>query len=69
MISRTIFKKTIFNLSKALERPPVRSSVRFKAIPNKILMNTIPSILFSTKAPNMLFGKIRNTVSYRSALP
>ena len=62
MISKTIFKKTIFIFSKAFESPEVKSSVRFNAIPNKILMKTIPNILFSTKAPKILLGNILRTV-------
>ena len=54
MINKTIFKKTIFIFSKAFESPEVKSSVRFNAIPNNILMKTIPNILFSTKAPKIL---------------
>ena len=41
MISKTIFKKTIFIFSKAFESPEVKSSVRFNAIPNKILMKKL----------------------------
>ena len=49
--------------------PPVSSSVKLSAIPNTILMKTMPSILFSTKAPNILFGKIRITVPYKLESP
>ena len=62
-MSKTIFKKTVFRRSNDFDKPPVNSSVKFNAIPNKILTNTIPSMLFSTKAPKILFGKILNTVS------
>lgn len=69
MMIKTIFKKTIFNLSKFLERLSVRLSVRFRAIPNKTLIKTIPSMLFSTKAPKILFGNILITVSNKLASP
>ena len=69
MTIKTIFIKTIFNLSKFLERLSVRLSVRFRAMPNKILMKTIPNILFSTKAPKILLGKTFKTVSYKLASP
>jgi len=69
MMIKTIFIKTIFNLSKFLERLSVRLSVRFRAMPNKILMKTIPNILFSTKAPKILLGKTFKTVSYKLASP
>ena len=41
IINKTIFKKTVLSLSKDFESPSVKSSVRFKAIPNKILINKI----------------------------
>ena len=59
----------MFNLSKFLERLSVRLSVRFKAMPNNILIKTIPNILFSTNAPKILLGKTLNTVSYKLASP
>ena len=66
---KTIFKKTIFNLSKFFERLFVSSSVRFKAIPNNTLIKTIPSMLFSTNAPKILFGNIFITVPYKLESP
>ena len=69
IINKTIFKKTILNLSKVLENPFVKSSVRFKANPNKMLINTIPSMLFSINAPKILLGKILRTVPYKLESP
>ena len=43
--------------------------MRFRAIPNKMLINTIPNILFSIKAPKILFGKILKTVPYKLESP
>ena len=70
MMIKTIFIKTIFNLSKFLERLSVRLSVRFKAMPNKILMKTIPNILFSTKAfvENNMLGIVFISILFGIAL-
>ena len=59
----TIFKNTVFSFSKLLDSPPVIESVALSAIPNNMLIKTMPNILFSTKAPNMLLGNILITVS------
>ena len=67
-MSRTIFKNTVLIFSKVFDKPPVSSSVRLSHT-NSMLINTMPSILFSTNAPKILLGNMRITVPYRLESP